>query len=233
MQDFMAYMTAGLVGDLFASAIYVPSEVVKVRLQLQGSYNNPAFFSGYNYKSTYHAIKTIIRTESASALYSGYRATMLRDLPFSALQFAFYEQFKRWSSLVGRSMSSWRSVADYIPWEVVNGVMAGGLAGFITTPLDVVKTRIQTGTRSAPPPKVTRKNPLATVLGSQPKNIRTESVITALRHVYTHEGWQGLFRGMGPRSGWCGSQSGVMFLGYEFFLRALDKWDRGHEEIGR
>jgi hypothetical protein len=71
------------------------------------------------------------------------------------------------------------------------------------------------------------------VLGSQPKNIRTESVITALRHVYKHEGWQGLFRGMGPRSGWCGSQSGVMFLGYEFFLRALDKWDRGHEEIGR
>jgi hypothetical protein len=27
MQDFMAYLTAGLVGDLFASAIYVPSEV--------------------------------------------------------------------------------------------------------------------------------------------------------------------------------------------------------------
>ena len=27
MQDFMAYLAAGLVGDLFASAIYVPSEV--------------------------------------------------------------------------------------------------------------------------------------------------------------------------------------------------------------
>jgi len=27
MQDFMAYLTAGLIGDLFASAIYVPSEV--------------------------------------------------------------------------------------------------------------------------------------------------------------------------------------------------------------
>lgn len=26
MQDFMAYLAAGLVGDLFASAIYVPSE---------------------------------------------------------------------------------------------------------------------------------------------------------------------------------------------------------------
>jgi hypothetical protein len=27
MHDFMAYLTAGLIGDLFASAIYVPSEV--------------------------------------------------------------------------------------------------------------------------------------------------------------------------------------------------------------
>jgi len=70
IQDFMAYLTAGLIGDLFASAIYVPSEVpldlhqanekvVKVRLQLQGSYNNRAFFSGYNYKSTFHAIQTV------------------------------------------------------------------------------------------------------------------------------------------------------------------------------
>ena len=46
----------------FAKAIavlYWLVKVVKVRLQLQGSYNNPAFFSGYNYKSTFHAIKTV------------------------------------------------------------------------------------------------------------------------------------------------------------------------------
>jgi hypothetical protein len=28
MHDFMAYLCAGLVGDLFASAVYVPSEVL-------------------------------------------------------------------------------------------------------------------------------------------------------------------------------------------------------------
>jgi hypothetical protein len=31
VHDFMAYLIAGLVGDLFASAIYVPSEVGSVR----------------------------------------------------------------------------------------------------------------------------------------------------------------------------------------------------------
>jgi hypothetical protein len=78
----------------------------------------------------------IIRNESPSALYSGYRATMLRDLPYSALQFAFYEQFKHWSSRFHRSLTgSIRSISNHTPWEVINGMAAGGLAGFITTPL--------------------------------------------------------------------------------------------------
>jgi len=101
--------------------------------------------------------------------------------------------------------------------------------------VDVVKTRIQTGTRRSPS-KVSNLNvsqaPLVAGFSSAPKNIRTESVITALRQVYEHEGWRGLFRGMGPRSGWCGCQSGVMFLGYEFFLRVLENWGPDLESIG-
>ena len=101
--------------------------------------------------------------------------------------------------------------------------------------LDVVKTRIQTGTRSCPtkPPNVSAiQAPLVAGFSSAPKNIRTESVLTALRQVYDHEGWRGLCRGMGPRSGWCACQSGVMFLGYEFFLRVLAKWDASVEDVG-
>ena len=230
-----------------------------MRLQLQGSYNNPAFFSGYNYKSALHAIRTVLRvnqcglpqivqTESPSALYSGYRATMVRDLPFSALQFAFYEQFKRWSTSLTRQLTGQtKSMSDNTPWEVLNGAAAGGLAGFLTTPLgwsingyfilpvDVVKTRIQTATRRSPKEtahRIISSMPLAAGFSAPPKNLQTESVITALRYVYVHEGWQGLFRGMGPRSGWCASQSGVMFLGYEFFLRLLAKWESKNKDIG-
>jgi len=61
---------------------------------------------------------------------------MLRDLPFSALQFAFYEQFKRWTLSARRCLKgSAKTFTDHIPWEVANGLAAGGLAGFITTPL--------------------------------------------------------------------------------------------------
>jgi len=77
-------------GDFVASFIYVPSEVLKTRMQLQGRYNNPSFISGYNYKNTWHALQMIVKYDGVGALYQGYRATLMRDVPFSALQFAFY-----------------------------------------------------------------------------------------------------------------------------------------------
>ena len=128
----------GFIADLAASVVYVPSEVLKTRLQLQGRYNNPFFNSGYNYRSTLDATRTIIRQEGIYALFYGYKATLWRDLPFSALQFAFYEQER---NLAMR----WAGSKDIgIPLEVATAATAGGMAGVITCPLDVVKTRIQT-----------------------------------------------------------------------------------------
>lgn len=57
--EVVSHLTAGSLGDLTASIIYVPSEVLKTRLQLQGRYNNPHFVSGYNYKNTWHATKMV------------------------------------------------------------------------------------------------------------------------------------------------------------------------------
>ncbi|CRK18073.1 hypothetical protein BN1708_017630, partial [Verticillium longisporum] len=78
-------------GDLASSIVYVPSEVLKTRLQLQGRYDNPYFRSGYNYRGTTDAVRTIVRQEGPKALFHGYKATLYRDLPFSALQLMFWE----------------------------------------------------------------------------------------------------------------------------------------------
>lgn len=128
----------GFVGDFAASTVYVPSEVVKTRMQLQGRYNNPHFNSGYNYRGMTDAVRTIVRTEGISALFHGYGATLWRDLPFSALQFMFYEQNLSWAQQwVGGRDVGWQL-------ELLTGAAAGGLAGSMTCPLDVVKTRLQT-----------------------------------------------------------------------------------------
>src|SRR3978361_1211212 len=84
--DSTDFLYSGFIADLAASVVYVPSEVLKTRLQLQGRYNNPYFKSGYNYRGTMDAARTIVRNEGFGALFHGYQATLYRDLPFSALQ---------------------------------------------------------------------------------------------------------------------------------------------------
>lgn len=124
-----------MIADFAASFLYVPSEVIKTRLQLQGRHNNPFFNSGYNYRGTLDAVRTIIRQEGVSALFHGYKATIFRDLPFSALQFAVYEQERKLAK-------RWKDSTDIgVGLEITTAASAGGLAGVVTTPLDVVKVR--------------------------------------------------------------------------------------------
>lgn len=128
----------GFLADFAASFVYVPSEVLKTRLQLQGRHNNPFSNSGYNYRSTIDAARTIVRQEGFSALFYGYKATIFRDLPFSALQFAFYEQEQD----LARKWVGNRDIG--LGLEILTAATAGGMAGVLTCPLDVVKTMIQT-----------------------------------------------------------------------------------------
>ncbi|KAK7180951.1 mitochondrial carrier protein [Paraphaeosphaeria sporulosa] len=245
----VSYFTAGLVADLAAAPVYVPSEVLKTRLQLQGRHNNPYFNSGYNYRSTIDAARTIARTEGFGALFYGYKATLWRDLPFSALQFAFYEEERE---LAKKYMGS-SNIG--LPLEILTAASAGGMAGVITTPLDVVKTRIQTqqpSTSSAPAPASTaplspssttkHSTPSASHKSSAPSNrpistsspsttlkahgaatLDTSSVIRGLRLIYQTEGIWGCFRGVGPRGVWTSVQSGTMLVLYQTLLKYFEQ----------
>lgn len=253
MQANLAYLTAGFVGDLAASTVYVPSEVLKTRLQLQGRFNNPYFSSGYNYRGTLDATRTIIRTEGVSALFYGYQATLYRDLPYSALQFMFWEQFREWAI-------QWRGTKDLdTSLEFLCGAAGGGLAGAMTCPLDVVKTRLQTQvhpetaaaaaattTNPVPSSKPTKSHITQATEAAKVKDavkrlistsspsthtprpgtaiLDTSSVLTGLRMIYKHEGIGGWFRGVGPRFVWTGVQSGCMLFLYQMLLRKMEVW---------
>lgn len=245
----LLFFTIGFMADLAASVIYVPSEVLKTRLQLQGRYNNPYFNSGYNYRSTADAFRTIIREEGFGAMFYGYKATLFRDLPFSALQFAFYEQEQKWAK-------HWVGHRDIgLGLEILTATTAGGMAGVLTCPLDVVKTRIQTQQNpvtpkpvsspaketSAKPPSVhssssssspsTLRTPSRPISTSSPSTatvrpgaalLDTSSVITGLKLIYKTEGILGWFRGVGPRALWTSVQSGTMLVLYQYLLKKLE-----------
>jgi hypothetical protein len=248
---FAAILTpAGLFADLAAAPAYVPSEVLKTRLQLQGRYNNPFFNSGYNYRSTIDAVRMIVRTEGFGALFHGYKATLWRDLPFSALQFTFYEKERDWAKLyMGSSTIG-------LPLEIATAASAGGMAGVLTTPLDVVKTRIQTqrtdapavstnppkatlspaaSPKHAPPPKaatttqvshnrpISTSSPSTTLRAHGAATLDTSSVFTGLKIIYKTEGLAGWFRGVGPRFVWTSVQSGTMLVLYQTLLRYFEQ----------
>lgn len=228
----------GFVADFAASIVYVPSEVLKTRLQLQGRYNNPYFNSGYNYRSTWDAAKTIVRMEGFGALYSGYKATIFRDLPFSALQFAFYEQEQR----LARDWVGGRDIG--LGLEILTATSAGGMAGVITCPLDVVKTRTQTQINTEDPSKTSQaahfertvkasqavKKAQTRLMHSGPRSVPTgtpvldtSSVLTGLKLIYRTEGVAGWFRGVGPRLVWTSVQSGTMLVLYQYLLKQMER----------
>lgn len=215
MNDTVSYFIAGILGDLALSVFYVPSEVLKTRLQLQGRYNNPFTQGcGYNYRNLRDAVRLIARSEGTSALAYGYKETLLRDLPFSALQFAFYERFRKWAILYNNSDQDLSFAL-----ELLTGAAAGGLAGVLTTPLDVIKTRIQTATVATAGSHAPYITSSKGVIG---KFLHKFSTISALHSIYRNEGIYGMFSGVGPRFIWTGIQSSIMLLLYQMTLKRLD-----------
>lgn len=245
----MLKLLIGLFADLAAAPAYVPSEVLKTRLQLQGRHNNPYFNSGYNYRGTLDAARTIYKVEGFGALFHGYKATLWRDLPFSALQFAFYEELR------DKAKQQIGSNNIGLSLEIATAASAGGMAGIITTPLDVVKTRIQTqhndaigtsphmpkasvspassskhstSSRSSKPhpPQnrpISTSSPSTTLKAHGAATLDTSSVMTGLKIIYKTEGISGWFRGVGPRAVWTSVQSGTMLVLYQTLLRYFEE----------
>lgn len=91
--------------------------------------------------------------------------------------------------------------------DAFSGYLAGIVSGFITTPLDVTKTYLQTQQR--PTPKF---------VGIMPTPYYP-TIWTCLVGIYARGGMRGLFTGGRIRSIWTGGQSLIMFTMYEGFLK--------------
>ncbi|XP_070948149.1 mitochondrial S-adenosylmethionine carrier protein isoform X2 [Macaca nemestrina] len=119
----MKHMLAASAGEVVACLIRVPSEVVKQRAQVSAS------------TRTFQIFSNILYEEGIQGLYRGYKSTVLREIPFSLVQFPLWESLKAlWSWRQDHVVDSWQSA--------VCGAFAGGFAAAVTTPLDVAKTRI-------------------------------------------------------------------------------------------
>ena len=175
-----------IVGDVASSVVKVPREVLVQRLQ-----------TGI-YSSLGEAVRSVIKAEGWRGLFTGYVSTTLRDIPFMVVLFTSYEQFKLWKIRLTLTTTHHRGKHDVDKeWSdletVLWGGISGGLAGFSTTPLDVVKTRIMTETKKGANRKLTHH----------------------LSTIFREEGPRGLFVGAMPRSGWWFCVCSIFFFSFE------------------
>ena len=81
-----------------ACLLRVPVEVVKQRQQAGIS------------KSGMKIVRKVLSTEGPFGLYRGYLTTVLREIPFSFIQFPLWEGCKTfWSTKQGKPVSPWQS----------------------------------------------------------------------------------------------------------------------------
>ncbi|OWZ12171.1 Mitoferrin [Phytophthora megakarya] len=120
----MASGSAGVIATVCHDLIMTPMDVIKQRLQL-GYYNGVA-----------DCFKTVVmKHEGLRALYISFPTTLLMNLPYSMIMVSTNETFKKILNPSGEM-----NVSAYI----TSGAAAGALAGALTNPLDVAKTRLQT-----------------------------------------------------------------------------------------
>ncbi|KAK1804575.1 hypothetical protein P4O66_020573, partial [Electrophorus voltai] len=84
----------------------------------------------------------LLRTKGFKGLYRGIGATLLRDIPFSMIYFPLFAKL----NAVGRKGDLHGNLRDRASFlqSFMAGCAAGSVAAVTVTPLDVIKTRIQT-----------------------------------------------------------------------------------------
>lgn len=180
--DATTHMLAGSAGEVAACSVRVPTEVVKQRAQ-----------AGLHGGRSILALRAILSQYGTSGfgtvwreLYRGWGITVFREVPFTMIQFPIWEALKAWGRRRPGNIS--RGGKDVSAVESgLYGSVAGGIAAGLTTPLDVLKTRVMLSERRV-------------------------SVSQVFAQIARNEGIRPFFAGFAPRVTWI-SIGGAIFLG--------------------
>jgi solute carrier family 25 iron transporter 28/37 len=171
---------AGATAVLAHDMILAPLDTVKQRLQLG------------HYRGLTHAMQTMIQSEGTISLFRSFPVTLATNVPYGMVMVGTNEFLKQ----------QWTPEGDKLSLAVTLGAssIAGFMAAASTTPLDRIKTYLQTqqltpacsGTNATPP----NACPLA---AAGNKKLVVANWQQAAVRIYQTEGMIGFFRGMAPR----------------------------------
>lgn len=181
---------SGAIATSIADGFMTPFDVIKQRMQVHGSQHTSVLKCGMD----------LLKREGPSAFFVSYPTTLLLNIPFQMVQFPTYEFFRR--ELLG-------SEGTYDPMgHIVAGGLAGGLAAAVTTPIDVIKTTLQTRGISDE------------IIG------RVGGMRGAVQFILKERGWAGFTRGLGPRVLTHVPATAICWTFYEYLKWTLDRLNK-------
>jgi solute carrier family 25 S-adenosylmethionine transporter 26 len=177
------HMFAASCGEIIACLVRVPVEIAKQRKQASLVKRDASSF-----KILYQAYKT---EGLRKGVYRGFGITIMREVPFSFIQFPLWEYLKlNWEPSTGLELNPF--------YVAICGAISGGIAAGLTTPLDLLKTRI-----------------MLADINSQ------KSIPRLLKSIYLANGLRGLFAGFVPRVMWITLGGAVFFGFYDLTTRII------------
>ena len=200
--------TSAAIGNTIASVSRVPYEVLKQKLQMN------------QYPNTWVAISSMMRAQSPKNRLGitikpffplgGISSQMARDIPYAIFTLLTYEYLRdNWvnkhSQNQSSSSSKSRSKLASGWWkDMVAGAIAGGVGSYLTNPMDVIKTRLQTSNK-----------------GGGPSGLAYLGVWDCAQKTFREEGPRAFLKGSGPRLMQKVPANAIFFVSYELFRRLL------------
>ena len=215
---FFTHSLASSLGEISACAVRVPTEVIKQRAQA-GLFGGSSLLALKDILSLRHAVPADSTQTTAGSvpvkrgysqvireLYRGAGITIAREIPFTVLQFTMWESMKAtYAQRYLRGGEGFPTKESQIPasTSAMFGSVAGAIAAGLTTPLDVIKTRVMLARRGD---------------GGVDAPLRVKEIVRGI----AQEGLGAFWRGIGPRVAWIGI-GGAVFLGsYQWAWNTLE-----------
>lgn len=193
--------------ELVSCAILTPAEVIKqnaqmVKREIKGA--SPTFKVISEFR------------KNPTRLWSGYTALAGRNLPFTAMQFPVFEYLKGY--FLERRKQQTGEKVDGIFERASITAMSAGIAGsgaaWITTPIDVIKTRMMLAAGNADQSAKESKD-LGKLLTEGLASRSSKGIFETAKEVAKTDGLKGFFRGAALRAVWTALGSGLYLGVYE------------------
>ncbi|KAI3814503.1 hypothetical protein L1987_14143 [Smallanthus sonchifolius] len=188
---FAKELIAGGVAGGVAKTIVAPLERVKILFQTRSEFHNIGLVASF---------RRIAKTEGLLGFYRGNGASIARIVPYAALHYMAYEQYRRQINYNFPGMGNGPVV------DLLAGSLSGGTAVLFTYPLDLVRTKL--AYQVVDPPKLNAKGA-----------INSEHAFRGIRDCFTktykEAGMRGLYRGVAPSLYGILPYSGLKFYFYE------------------